>query len=360
MNKKAIKILTFLLNPVLILFLSCNNNNNITNCTEYKNERKVNILCIDTIKFYIDSTLVIANSTPLQYDSGKDILIIYDQYNHRMLFYSEILKEKTVLSSVVNFYVNTKIDFFTFINADSCYCYCNDNSSLFIYSIKKKKIIKKYNFFSDKRPSFEYEPSRPFATNCSPIVINNNLAYGIGYFVGENSKEQPLHRTIYSILDLKSGIIKTLIPYPKIYWNYNWGGSNYRITYSAYNPDNNSTVISLPASHKALEIDNTSLSVMPYDASSRKDFCIVPLDINKEDKNMDNRRFLFNYYLETPSYRNIIYDKYRNLYYRFLEIPITKQGKEYKQIDLICFDKSFNYITQVAGYGIKSEEHRIK
>lgn len=114
---------------------------------------------------------------------------------------------------------------------------------------------------------------------------------------------------LVSIVDLKTPTINAALSYPETYKGGTWGPylSQY---YYTFNPSTEKFVISFAADHSLYETDFTSAPVK-HKAASRF-FTDIP-SWKATETDADAR---LQYYLSTPSYQGVIFDPYRNVYYR--------------------------------------------
>jgi hypothetical protein len=208
------------------------------------------------------------------------------------------------------------------------------------------------------RPDFN--PAPPFASPASPLIFKGNTVIGAGFLIGESEKEEHAGRTICTVLDLRNNRLSYKIPYSQIYTKANWGGSHMRTPYTAYNPSTRQLIMSLPADHQVQVIDSTWQVVREAPAHSREKTCISAQTLAKNEKRMGDADEALRYFTGTPAYRNIIFDKYHNRYYRILQLPpvaesLNPQGVAEKQNRVIVFDGDLQYLGEAplpAGLGL--------
>lgn len=304
----------------------------------------------DTLNLYLDSLMVMGVQTPVDYSEKDSTLFVFDSYNKRLLEYpfapAKGMARPLYVQAV---HLNNKIAYMKYLNRDSIVLYAYGPFQLFYYAIGKNSIYRKVpmaNPMLHNRPDFN--PAPPFALPSSPIIFKGNTAIGVGYLMGESKEETMAGRTTCTIVDLGNNRLTYKVPYSSIYATANWGGSHMRTPYAAYNAEKQQLVLSLPADHNVQIIDS-AWHIKEVPAYSREKTCITALTLAKDNKNMGDAEYALRYFTSTPSYRNIIFDKYRNRYYRILQLPppaeaLKKNGVAEKPARLIAFDKDFHYL----------------
>jgi hypothetical protein len=240
-----------------------------------------------------------------------------------------------------------------YISVDSLALYTYGTAKLSYYSLVRDTVYKSLDFINRNAPRIKgYAGSWPYANAASPIFFLSNRIIGAGFLLGENEKEYVNGRTICTQIKLPEGYITRRLPYSKVYWQHNWGGSHMRTPYATYNEQTKQMVVSLPADHNIQLIDSNWQTKELY-AGSRNSICITSMTLSKSDKRILDPKLALDYYTSTPSYRNIIYDPYHDRYYRLLELPPAGNTSDHvklkgKQASLIAFDKDFKYLGEAA------------
>lgn len=319
----------YLLLLLIICFSNCNNNipyNNCINLTDTVIPLKIQLT--DTLYLFLDSLMVMEINTPIDYHETTHQLYTFDNYNKRILTYS-LAKNKVIYpKDVQSVDVKQKISFFRYTTADSLILYAYAGATLFHYK-------RKTSFISASTP---HGSSPPHSSEAAPLYFSGDTIIGSGYLVGESNRENHAARTILSII-LPDGKTIHRIPYPQSYKEHNWGGAHMRAVYTTRHQQQ--IVISLPADHH-VQVINSNFQMRAILAATRKKICISSMTLSKDDKRLSDSEYALSYWLNTPSYRNIIYDQYHHRYYRILELPTD--GFKGKEINLIAFDENFNYL----------------
>lgn len=306
---------------------------------------------IKSIEIKLDSIQVVGWMTPMQVSKDNKHLIILDEHNKRLFYYD--IRNKYKLVKCVNLkkeLLPKNIMNFIDIGNGEIVFYSYSKHQLIFYSINKNEVLRKVDFEMVENPDNFFKnisPSLPYFTAASPIILRDSLAIGFGYYAGEIEMENPEARTIGSIINLKNAEKTYSILYPKKYWIDNWGGVYFRAVYACYNNKNKNFVLSFPADHN-LQVFDASWKETEVDGSSRQNICINPMLINKNSKKMENREYVYNHYASNASYGAIIYDPYRDQYYRILQPAVSAEelknnATPEKESYLIFLDHNFKY-----------------
>jgi hypothetical protein len=319
---------------------SCNTGNEIV--------RPLVISSDDTLDLYLDSSMVMGVSTPVDYHAKRNVLYVFDSYNKRLLAYPLGAKGRIVPDNIHHVKIDQKISYFRYLSADSLVLYTYGGARLSYYTLNGDTIYKRLTFINRDAPGLKSNaPAPPYANAASPLIFLDNRIIGAGFLLGEREDENVNGRTICTVFDLSSGNISYHLPYSKSYGRYNWGGSHMRVPYTAFNEHTKKLLVSLPADHD-IQIVDSNWHVEELYLGSRKRVCIISKEEPKSSKKMLDAEAALAYYTNTPSYRNIIYDQYHDRYYRILEWPPVQEKRKAgkiagKQASLIAFDKDFNY-----------------
>jgi hypothetical protein len=151
------------------------------------------------------------------------------------------------------------------------------------------------------------------------------------------------------VLDLETDKISTKLEYPQIYRKGAFG-PNFAAFYQAYNPLTLDIAFSFPADPNlyVAKVDDIS-NVKTYWGGSKYIESIPSMERKFPDN--DDFEYYTRFYVQTPSYGHIFYDKYRQLYYRVAYRPVSDEryieGVRWKPKSLIIFDNSFNRLGEV-------------
>ena len=293
---------------------------------EFKECNDIKISVTDTINFPLDS--MTAGFTTMSQGFGKYYTFLSYGKPKRILFY-DIESEKLQYSLFVEELVSYNVSGYLVQNLDSIFLFSYGSSQITLVNIEKQ-ILNQW-----KLPPFRrgYRMS-PRVITGRPLLIKNGTAYCGGLGTGEPSKGQ----NIITEISLQSKSVKTSLEYPDFYAQSNWGGLYYRYLYFTKSLENN-FVLSFPASHFVYETSDFEKLRSHYGGSC-KIKSISPLrGISTKVKKV--KHFQTNY-----SYKTIIADPFREVYYRVYEKPIEFKERNpwSKPCGLIVLNKDFNYI----------------
>ncbi|WP_425636223.1 DUF4221 family protein [Algoriphagus yeomjeoni] len=190
----------------------------------------------------------------------------------------------------------------------------------------------------------------PYPSNVRPIQSDFKKLY---FPCGINSYSDDFenHPSVLSI-DLNSGEIKYPITYSKIYDNAFYGLSFKYDTGIAFNRTDNSVTVSYP-------VDNFIYKYYTKNANKEKKYAgsehfnnieaydADPSKFEKIDFSNENDK-LKNHALSNSDFAGILYDQFRNFYYRIAYIRPTvedvKSGKTIPELSIIILDKDLNKV----------------
>jgi hypothetical protein len=208
-----------------------------------------------------------------------------------------------------------------------------------IYLINSSGEIKN-NFHIDH--TAKYFPSP--ITGISPLIVDGDKVVISGNISGEYIDENEDNRPISYIFDTKTKQTEYIVSYPKLYYDYNWGGGLFRWIYSTYNSSKKMIVYSFPADHFIYTINLFNKKINSYYAGSKYINHISSLPqrklrvIDSDDK--------IKHFVENHSYSNVIYDMYNDVFYRiaefktiYNEVPGWK-----KKLSIIILNNDFNIV----------------
>lgn len=189
----------------------------------------------------------------------------------------------------------------------------------------------------------------PYCSTSSPLIKYSDKIITVGWVTGETLLETSYNRPVLTILNCKTDSLTFAVNYPDVYNKYNWGGGfAYRLPY--YDLAMGSVIISFSAVHYLVNYSlDTGTETIHY-AGSEKIDKISPFPY-PQDKSIDESE-AWDWYMTTPSYEGIFYDKYRNLYYRIAKLPVANYDNgnktNYKPVVVIVLDDKFQYLGEVS------------
>ena len=210
------------------------------------------------------------------------------------------------------------IDSYKIKSEDSIYIYSYFKQQLFLLNKNAKKInswsLKNYCSKNSVYPS---------GTTNTPIEIigddvymtsipSKNNEFNLGLFCNINNNKISEHFNTKTYKFYKKHLI-----------------SQYYEIYSTVNRSSNKFIYSFPLENNIYVYDKTKKESEKYYAGSRK-----IKTINKYFKDWKNDNKSLDFYSKTPNYHSILFDKFRNCYYRFAYLPIDTT-KSYTKEELI-------------------------
>jgi hypothetical protein len=239
-----------------------------------------------------------------------------------------------------------KITGFLYLNDDSIYVYSESQHKLSLVNSQSKVLASHFVFDSKMiNLSEQFFPPAPIVSTLSPIMKRGDTIILNGYLGGEIEGENFDNRQTSVLLDMKTGGIQYANGYPSFYWKTNWGGSRtFRL--ACFTTHDDKIIVGFPASH--------DLQVYSMDKKTYKN-CYAGSDAIKQIKplatykefNDDNRAF--EWYMTSPSYEGVFYDKYNDVFYRIFRLPMEELYSptimyNSKPVGVIILDSQLNYI----------------
>lgn len=226
---------------------------------------------------------------------------------------------------------------------DSIYFYSMATQRVYILNSQGKKyhtIDLRFNMDSEKiPPTIKVEADSPM------YKIGNNL-----YLCGGINEEFADADSINHLIITKINVCKDdatpelFVGYPESYRQGNWGEAYFRNTFWCYNKKEKLFLISFPNDHYIYKTDLTKVTKI-Y-AGSMYANSISSIDYSKSIPTPKKKRIA--HYLSSYYYRAIIYDKYKNIYYRIIEHPwINYNPNERpwkKPLSIIIYDSNFQFL----------------
>lgn len=167
----------------------------------------------------------------------------------------------------------------------------------------------------------------------------DSLFYFITYTMGEYDDKD---RFTCMEFDKEHNKIAYYVNYPEVYSKANWGETSYRRISTCFEPMSGSIIFSFPASHYLTVFNCRTKKTEEFYAGSSYISAIKAYS-NKKESVEDAERV--KYFSENNSYGAVLYDKYRNLFYRIAEVPDKESEETYlRKVSIIVFDAHFNIL----------------
>ena len=243
------------------------------------------------------------------------------------------------------------------LNSYSGFLYTKD--TIFVYNYKQKVVYcldSALNIVDSwdvrERCKAKY-PLDPEALTLSPILYFNGNIVLSGSGLGSPDDATPENRPISCCINVSTGGIIYGSAYPEQYVQGEFGGVYFNSIYQTVDKRGN-YIYSFPADH--------SVYFYRPDLSKYEKVYMGSRYVSKIESSGSNSLDLFKdkslrirYYISQPSYANIVYDKFRDLYYRIVEHPFMGQWESGQN-----FSKPFSIIVMDGDKRIVTETPIIK
>lgn len=178
-----------------------------------------------------------------------------------------------------------------------------------------------------------------------PIIYHNSNIFISGVLLGLSNDYKPVLK-----INTQDSTIKQVFKYPNIK-DYSTNGNllySYYRYYSTYNSQKNLFVYSFPISDSLHITNYKNIDTVVYAGSNH----VKTINSSNKDNTFDNFNFID---ATRNSYYSILYDKYRNVYYRFVRLAIDKdvahqsaaKDLSRRKLAIVILDKNFNKIGDV-------------
>jgi hypothetical protein len=312
--------------------------------------QKINIVPLDTPKFELDSLTSPVVYSMQEYVEGDKRYLAYLNEETGTIYLNDFQTKRIVKRIEIHTDHKERLkkafQGMLYHNKDSIFLFSyrpkvtliNDRGEVLkIFSIPKERSEANKLFYR----GFYVSTSVPAYLYKTKLVINSVV-------VGDLKSNEK--RNVQIILDLKTGedtIGK--VAFPPSYQGKNYGGLHYDIYYVSYNPKRNYSIYSFPANKNVLI--NNLLTGRTVSKPAESQFIYGFLTFQKDDYKEAVSEPVGEYYMTTPTYGSVLYDKYKNVYYRFALLPVQQRNVNYEQknpptktISIAVFDDSFHYL----------------
>lgn len=233
--------------------------------------------------------------------------------------------------------------------------YIKSCDSIYVFDMIKTELVlmdslahKKTVFSLRDNPDANWALYYPqyFLSTVNPIIELNNQLILTGYSPFSLPDENISKFRYTAFIDMNREDIRYQYTYPtELYGgNVNWEGGFATMVYPCLSPDG-TLYHSFPVSHDIYERKDNSDTLLPIYAGVKNANTIHPID-HKQRGTPD--KLIIENYLHEDLYGALIYDPFREMYYRFLTKGVpnadTHSPKEIKPIVVILLDNKFNYI----------------
>ncbi len=182
------------------------------------------------------------------------------------------------------------------------------------------------------------------ANGIQPFTYNSIILLKNKFYLDIIPEKNPFEKEYYSestslklVLDLSTDEIQLGLNYPESYQNNIWGANTFH--YSTFNTVNNEFIYSFPYSDNITShSENVALTTSSVTGVGKS---FKPYEGTSGDNYMK-------YFYEEPSYYAILFDPFRNVYYRYFheatDYESIVDGDGLRETTIVVLDKNFNKI----------------
>lgn len=314
---------------------------------------------VDSVIFDVDSLTVPFDVNYYQFvesDSERALLFLNEnlQTIYRYDFGSRRLEQFISLREF-GYSKQDRVQAFNLVNEDTLLIYNYNKTEIALVDRNKGKLIRRsLADYSKKRVDRVY----PHASTVAPIAFDRSSQqiFMTGFLSDEfGAYTLDKSRKVFTSLSLENGQIHSDVNYPSFYWGSNWGGSSgFRRIFFCHNPFERFILLSFMADHYVTAYDLKTKNIKKVLCSSSLIDTIASTGYDQWYFEFMPKGKNFEYYLTTPSYGPIIYDRFRKVYYRIAEQPQdAKHPTNNKLKSIIVLSNEFDRIGE---YRLPSEE----
>lgn len=296
-----------------------------------------------------DSLIITLDSLTYPYSKNihfKDsILFIQNEGTNTVSLYSLSGKKICVydFGRLKDVNKNFKINAAWFISPDTILVYSSTTNYTYLFD-HTLKIIDSIEMPNNENLDNQMKTPLPYISTAQLPIFNKGELYTTGYSIGE--REVIDEKKSFVVAKADKNEIRYFVNYPLEYSGKDWGGIYYRMVYNCTIGDS-IMCISFPAS-SSIALFNIRDKSVNYQ-STFPDISQYIQPYGEKVKPGFNKLKIAEHFYGQYSFRGIIFDKYRNLFYRFLLKPT---GKEYLKKDhmgpqgkyLLVYDSHFKYL----------------
>lgn len=281
--------------------------------------------------------------------AGKKYLTFLNNQSHTIYYYDYPggRLARRVRLKEYGYTGSDKIQGYHILNADSLFVYNYSNSGLTLLSLRRGPLLRRT---ISERAGLSRQTVFPVVATTSPIAFEPRRAkvYLAGYMSHEGGPDATdRERNVLATFHLGNGAVQYGMQYPEFYWGTNWGGTGgFRQPFFDYNPGDHRLVFSFMADHHLSVLDAETGQRTRHYAGSRHFGEIKSMKYRPIYHDFLSQTELYRYYSQNPSYLYIIYDPFRQVYYRVAELPARRFNARVpkhlsKQKAVIILDRSF-------------------
>lgn len=234
-------------------------------------------------------------------------------------------------------------------NMDSIYVY-DDKMMEMVLLNNKSQAISKVSLINNanmKDLSWTYKYPQYIPHSVNAIIEHAGQLIFPGQFIWTLPDTIAQKFKFTSLIDINNNTVKYIHKYPySIYGHgYVWDEPLFTNVYYVMTPDNKKMVYSFPVSHDLLIDDMDNDNEKTVYGGSNEAATITSLN---EKKYKNNNEYIYQKACTSDLYGGILYDKYKNVWYRFLRKALPEKGVrlrlENKKVTVIVMDKDFKYL----------------
>jgi hypothetical protein len=184
----------------------------------------------------------------------------------------------------------------------------------------------------------------PLISTIQPLLVKDSLVYSLGFALLEGNHFRNDLRFVLCGSTKKEK--EFYVNYPKFYNDKNWGGTYLRMVYGTI-VDDSIMVISFPVTSDLAVFNSKSKSIRNVNCYPNIENVVSPVaNLNETKiKQIDVAKHFFKQY----SFQALIFDKYRNVYYRILNKPMPIKNNDKNSIGnlnklILVYDNKFSYL----------------
>lgn len=346
MNKK-----NQILFVVFLVIYSCNyHQGSVINTERNKSEKNYSVERKKIKEFLLDDE----TSYMIDYIQFKDDqynkLLFVNSFNNSIYFYNydESSFEKRIIYEKEGQDGVSQLQAFLYLNDDSIFVYSYSTNILSLTN-SDHRVLERYKLYEAPIELPEIILPSPYVQTSTPLRMINEHIVCMGFVPGETNYEDEKNRPVACFINIKDKAMKYSVFYPEQYSMYNWGGGfTYRMPYYDVN-DNDELIVSFAADHNVQVYPIHENVATDYYAGSNEIDKILSFP-NPKDSHIDEDK-AWQWYMTNSSYQNILYDKYRKLYYRIARLPkrdykLSEIGND-KPIKIIILNNNLKYQGEV-------------
>ena len=234
------------------------------------------------------------------------------------------------------------------IGAQGAKVFLYDYKNTIVYHYENGHLINQYSVRQEEIIQGRRMIPYPFVQTLSPIKVFGETVIMTGFRPGESMRSPDIPEMALCLLDLKSGRVISTVEMPDIYGKYNWGGGTYRLPSFDLGPDGE-VVCCFAASDELTAYALRTGRSRHIKAPSKHFGQITPY--SKTNRKSPDAKAQMTWYRDNPSYDGILFDPWREVYYRFAllpERPDRRGSRDFtrKPVSIIVLDKNLQPIEE--------------